>query len=414
MVEEIETRPASVRRHRLRRWRDPRLADQLLTSAVNFAVPVTAAITLSAREVGVVWITFGVFQCAAAWLRGFAGQPAQLAIGRDATGVAAPSLRPVVPVPLAFAALTAVVAIAIPDAELRRCLLVLAATMPLLLLWDYGRHCAYALERVEIAVRVAGLWAAGLTIGLALVGTVGPSATGLVTAWALSGAVAGAAVTAALRPFTRHSLAATAPLEQRLFLGTDALAGQLAAVAVPTIAGGLVGLTAVGIFQNSRLLFRPMNVLLNLLLVAGIPFVTGAGSAGSTPLERTRRLAVATSAIAAVMAALGLAGYVVVAVSTSVELSVGAIVFAAVEAVIVGPYLVYALLAATMLRAGVLLTLRLIAVAVQVALLLVLSAFGAAGLAAASMVGMLVPAIAVPRWTTSQSVRTNPNAAGAT
>jgi hypothetical protein len=190
---------------------------------------------------------------------------------------------------------------------------------------------------------------------------------------------------------------------QRMFLATDALAGQLAVFVVPAVAGVIATLADVGVFQNSRLLFRPVNVLLNLLLVAGIPLVTAA-DVGPARLERTRHVATRTVTLTLGLTALGLVTYAA-AMLTSIELSWPAILFAAAESVAVGPYVIYALLATTMMRAGVLFGMRLAAIAVQLAGVLALARYGPGGLAAASLLGMLVPSIIVPLWATRTSRR---------
>lgn len=386
--------------------RDLRVRDQLLTSLLNMAVPLVAAVVLDAHGVGAVWIASGAYQVAIAVCRGYVALPGQMAIGerwRSGERGAVGPWRDAIRVPLVLGALTFAVGLAIPDQDVRNSLIVMAPTLPVLLLLDCARHWAYALRRVDAPARASLLWsvlhAAALVVALAT----GPTAATLTAAWAIPGVVAGLALARSIRPYTDHRVGAGAPLGQRVFLATDALAGQLAVFIVPAVAGATASLSDVGVFQNSRLLFRPVNVLLNLLLVAGIPLVTAA-DVGPARLERTRNVAVRTVTLTLGLTALGLATYAL-AMLTSIELSWPAILFAAAESVAVGPYVIYALLATTMMRAGVLLGVRASAIAVQLVGVLALAQYGPGGLAAASLLGMLVPSVIVPMWATRTSRR---------
>jgi hypothetical protein len=386
--------------------RDLRVRDQLLTSLLNMAVPLVAAVVLDAHGVGAVWIASGAYQVAIAICRGYVALPGQMAIGerwRNGERGAVGPWRDAIRVPLLLGALTFAVGLAIPDQDVRHCLLVMAPTLPVLLLLDCARHWAYALRRVDAPARASLLWSVLHAGALVVVLAIGPTAATLTAAWAIPGVVAGLMLARSIRPYTDQRVGAGAPLGQRLFLATDAFAGQLAVFIVPAVAGVIATLADVGVFQNSRLLFRPVNVLLNLLLVAGIPLVTAA-DVGPARLERTRNVATRTVTLTLGLTALGIATYAV-ATFTSIELSWPAILFAAAESVAVGPYVIYALLATTMMRAGVLLGLRVAAIAVQLVGVLALAQYGPGGLAAASLLGMLVPSIVVPLWATRTSGR---------
>jgi hypothetical protein len=386
--------------------RDLRVRDQLLTSLLNMAVPLVAAVVLDAHGVGAVWIASGAYQVAIAICRGYVALPGQMAIGerwrRGEQGAVGP-WRDAIRVPLLLGALTFAVGLAIPDQDVRHSLLVMAPMLPVLLLLDCARHWAYALRRVDAPARASLLWSVLHGGALVIALAAGPTAATLTAAWAIPGVVAGLVLARSIRPYTDPGLGHGAPLGQRLFLATDAFAGQLAVFVVPAVAGVIATLADVGVFQNSRLLFRPVNVLLNLLLVAGIPLVTAA-DIGPARLERTRNVATRTVTLTLALTALGIATYAV-AMLTSIELSWVAIVFAAAESVAVGPYVIYALLATTMMRAGVLLGVRLAAIAVQLAGVLALARYGPGGLAAASLLGMLVPSVVVPLWATRTSRR---------
>ncbi len=377
---------------------DLRVRDQVLTSLTNLAMPIVAALLLSSHEVGAIWIAFGAYQVAIALCRGFIALPGQIAIGRQSPAAHTPTVRSIVSLPVALALVTAATAVAIPDRDVRSCLLVLAAALPVLLLLDSVRHWAYAVQRVELPARASAEWAALYFVAATVAVAAGPTAATLLAAWAIPGIVAGVRLLLAVRPLADPAVAAMMSLSQRMFLAADAVTGQLAAFVVPAIAGVVATLSEVGVFQNSRLLFRPVNVLLNLLLVGGIPHVTNAKE-GAARLHRTRQIAVKTVVVTCVLTALGLVGYVA-ATLTDVELSWPAIGFAAAESIAVGPYIAYALLATTMMRAGTLLSIRVAAVVVQIAGVLLLAGSGAGGLAAASLAGMLVPSIVVPWWTT--------------
>ena len=386
-----------------------RVIDQLLASATNLALPFVAALALDSYGVGIVWIVVGTWQCASALVRGLVSQPVQLAVGREGGAVAVPPTRRAVAPAAVLAVGLAVIAVVFTEGELRSSLVVLAVALPFMLLGDYGRHCAYSIRRVSTSVVASVVWVVVLMVGMAVTLGTGVTPTRLVAAWVIGGAVSGVLMVEALRPFVARDLRPSIGVAQRVYLGVDALTGQLGAFAVPVVGGWTVGLSTVGVFQNSRLLFRPLNVLLNLVLVGGIPAVLGRSVQDS--ILRTRRLAALTVAVAAALAALGLGGYVAVATLTSVELSVGAVVLGAVESVVVGPYLVYALLAATMHRAGVLLAIRVAAVATQIAAVMLLSAQGALGLAIASLLGVAVAAAIVPAWVTATARPATPVAA---
>lgn len=383
------------------------MRDQLLTSVINLAAPTVAAVVLTAHEVGAVWIAFGVYQVAIAVCRGYIALPGQMVIGermRAGADEAIPSWRAMIGIPLVLAALTALSAVMISDTDVRSCLLILAPTLPVLLLLDCARHWAYALRRVDAPARASLVWAVMHLVALVVVAATGASAPMLLAAWAVPGVLAGLLLMIRLRSFGDHAVAVGAPARQRIFLAGDALAGQLAVFIVPAVAGIAATLSDVGVFQNSRLLFRPSNVLLNLLLVAGIPLVT-ASEDGPARLERTRSVAVRSVVFSIWMTVAGIVAYVVADAATSVELSWGSILFAGVESVVVCPYVIYALLATTMLRAGVLLGVRVMAVVVQIVGVLALARYGAGGLAAASLAGMMVPSIVVPWWATRMARR---------
>ena len=254
------------------------LVDQVLSSATNFALTVFVARAAAGADFGAFAIVIATYLVMVGLGQGLVGQPFAAHHSaspewsvRDAVAGATGSA-----LGLGIVLGAGCVAVgAAAGGSLGEQLLVMGIALPGLLLQDAWRFVFVALGRPERAVWNDGLWAAVQGAGFAVLlasGNATPIA--LVTAWAIGGCAGAAAgcVQAGLLPSARFARAWVGA--ERTVAGgfmAQALVIRGAAQLLTTAIALIAGLTAAGAVRGAQVVFSPLTLMYQGLLLAAVP-----------------------------------------------------------------------------------------------------------------------------------------------
>lgn len=278
------------------------IVDQVISTGTNVVITLSAAQLLGASSFGAFSTAYLVAVATIGCSRAAIGSPALVfqpdALrdgGREPFGAS-------LACGMATAAVVAAAAALLTDGALRGALLVVAASLPGLLVQDAARLVEFAAQRPGGALVLDVCWAVLIIAGFGAMALadVDPSAAVLLGLWGAAGT--GSAVVAIARN-RRLAAPSLAWLRRTWGFGWRYLAvyvSTLGALQIAIVAlGGISGVAAVGAVAAVQILFGPLQNLATGLMVVFVPAV-GPG----TPLRGQRPRVVAGSLMLAALAAL--------------------------------------------------------------------------------------------------------------
>jgi len=255
------------------------LADQVVSSATNFAVNLVAARSLGASDFGVFSLLFATYLLVLGAMRAVAGEP--LVVGfsaaehersRAAPSAAAAGLAVTVGLGAAVACLALGAAL---GGSMFRPFVTLAVVLPGLMLQDVWRWVFFTAGNPGHALANDAVWTAGTGLAFALVLLLGhPGVAALLLAWGLPAYLAAGfgLAQSRLRPAPARGarwLKGNRPVAGRFL--TEFVVGnglvQLMVYVVAVVAGG----PALGTYRAGLVLLAPLNVLLIAFGMYGVP-----------------------------------------------------------------------------------------------------------------------------------------------
>ncbi len=175
---------------------------------------------------------------------------------------------------LGFAACLAVAAL-VTTGTLSRCLIVLALSIPGLLLQDTLRYGAFANGVPGQAVASDGLWLGSYLIGVPVVlSLVGPTAPVLLATWTAPGVLAGLVLAIRFRLMPSLGRFVTwigVNRDLSIRYALDFMSGAGAAQAATYVLALVAGVGAVGSIRGAQTLFGPVNILLTGSYIVLVP-----------------------------------------------------------------------------------------------------------------------------------------------
>jgi hypothetical protein len=280
------------------------LVDQVLSSATNFALTVFVARAAAGADFGAFAIVIATYLVAAGLGQGLAGQPfaarhsaaAEGSIGGAVAGATGAALLLGV-----VLGIGCVAAGAGAHGALGAQLVVLGLAVPGLLLQDAWRFVFVALGRPARAAANDALWAAVQGAGFAaLVVTGHATPIALVATWAIAGCVAAAAGCAQASQLPSLRAARGWVRSERGVAGgfmAQALVIRGAAQLLTTAIALIAGLGAAGAVRGAQVVFSPLTLMYQGLLLAAVPESVRALRSSASAFSRfTRLTAVAATA----------------------------------------------------------------------------------------------------------------------
>ena len=276
--------------------------DQAIAGASNVLIAVLAAHLLSVASFGLFGIVFLVYVMAQGVSRALVGDPLLVhpieAQDRHGEVIGTSCL---LGVGLAAVVGAAGLAVSLINGELAAALLVLAACMPLLVLQDFGRYLAFAIQRPGRAVVLDVAW---LVLQLAAVGALLATDTRtlpwFIAAWAGAGALAGLLLFVQQRGTRVHLssswLRYTWDFSWRYLISYVATQG--AALGALTGVGAIAGARALGGLQGAVLMVRPFQTFQVAAIAAAIGEITRAPPGGGEVHRHALRTSLLATAIA--------------------------------------------------------------------------------------------------------------------
>ncbi len=246
------------------------LADQAASSLTNFVLSYIVLRTLSLGGFGVFAIAYSTYKLVTNAVRSLAGDPLviRFSAADPAAHRRAASESAATAAMLGAAAGLVVIAgaMVLASGSLRETLVVLAVTLPGLMLQDTYRFAFFAAGQPAQAFWNDALWGvlqlAAVAAVIVVVDT--PVVAVFVLVWGVTGGLAGLVAAAQARAFPRFSVG-TAWLRSHRGIGSRLLGGATlakgAAQATDYLIGGVAGVVALGTIAGARLLLGPLNVL---------------------------------------------------------------------------------------------------------------------------------------------------------
>ena len=262
------------------------ILDQALSSGTNFVLTLFVVRSVSPSDFGAFSVAFVVYVLAIGIARSFNAEPLVISHGGTAGQVqarAGQAMGGAVALGAPFG-VGCLVAAAVVRGSLGGALLMLGCCLPLLLVQDTGRVLLFAVDRARGAAMNDGVWAIVQMIVLLclLVRTSEPDLWQLMSAWLVSGSVAGLLALFQLR-VRPHLGSFSSWLRSRRRLGVPLLGAYLLNIAPPyllfALAPLVAGLGELGLARAAWVPFGPMGVVLQGTALVLLPAIAQRGVA---------------------------------------------------------------------------------------------------------------------------------------
>ena len=251
------------------------VGDQALSSLSNAMLLVALAQVASPAEFGRLSVVMLVATGALGFVRGGLGAPLLLLSDQDERtlrneagyafiAAAAMSLLPAVVICIAGLSM----GITVPA-------LVLAVSVPFMLLQDVGRMTAIAMQRPQVAFASDLGWVLVIIVLMTLELATGRGSTSVwLAAWGVAGALAMCYIFAALRIMPRVNGVVRwvrRYMRQRINLGLTQSLDQLIAISVTAVVAGIAGASVVAGLRVAGVIFGPVTVLISAISLVFVP-----------------------------------------------------------------------------------------------------------------------------------------------